>query len=232
MPAVHYALTNAVKRQWADYWTMRPTANPMDLETVLDQCQQAIDLNAYDFEPADGAELWEHADIPDHAFIVKDSGVEWVVTKIVPKKRHRAKDLMKRKPRVVTVDATPVQVVTVCHELAPDIGIEPDGTPQERWAWAKATVETLSTWLSRNTRHNPKYAEIVALNNQMMRRQKGLRLEVERLAEMDMSNDERGELFEANGKIVCIPAVKWLLNRVKELQARGTELDSNHRSQP
>lgn len=132
MPEVSIALTRAVKRLWASYWEMRPTDDPPDLLAVLEDSTPATEFDGYDFTPADGAELWEHPDLPNRAFVVAVQGAEHVVTALVEKRRKKVRNLIERKPLAATRTEHPIA------DLPPFV-------PAERVASGDLNDETLAS---------------------------------------------------------------------------------------
>lgn len=237
MPTVHYALTHSIKRQWAEYWGLRPTATPIDLIRVLDECNPVTDLAAYDFEPTDGAELWEHDDIPDHAFIVKDSGVEWVVARMVPKKRYKAAALLKKKPKPVPVPPpVPVpqaSITAIPDEPPPVLGECPPSSAADRYDWWNKQYHVVCDWLSRAREKHPQRGEVKQL---LMRVVSQLRAAKEQAGrekdEAEMQTVTDADVLDRNGRLLLTPNVRWLLARVKELQARVEQLESQREVKP
>ncbi len=217
MPDVSFVLTNSFKAAWGNYWSKRPNDEPLDMIETL---RNSVVVESVDgFKAKDGTTLWAHPQMPEHAFaVVPIRNVEHMVVTIL-----RAK-----KPKVRIVERVVVDVPATKFDQVPDIGSEPAGTPKERWAWAKAACESVSKWLSQNDKSAPCYRQMVDLNNRLMKRQKGLRLEVEAEAEKQMESDVHGELFEVNGRVVCIPAIRWLLREVKELRAKLAAIEQQH----
>lgn len=227
MPSVSYALTHRVKRQWEAYWALRPHDEPTDLLDVLDGCQPATDFAAYDFEPVGGAELWEHEDVPDHAFIVKDNGVEWVVTGMTLKQMRRATELLKRKPKSSPVLQPPVPPV---FSPPPEIKPLPEGLdPEQMVEAAFERLTAVDSWLSTYGHRHPQRSAVTLLKSKCLaeynrakldraiHRSERFALQSQRDASDDVSESDTLVTNE-RGRLLLAPCVRWLLREVKELR--------------
>lgn len=231
MPAVFFALTVAVKRQWAAYWSNRPTEEPMDLLTVLESSERATSYDDYDYTPKDGAELWEHGQIPDYAFIVKDSGVEHVVTVLLPKRRAKAKHLVEKKPKPER-PKPPERV----YDRPPEFVPIPEGlSGEQEYDEIGRRVLELTEWLHRQPKRNPHRGdagmELVRLATAKkaasQRRDAEMREKwrAESAARLEQENEESDEIVtNENGKVLLLPNIRYLLREVKELRCEVAEL--------